>query len=89
VQPADFFPEGVEVIVPMLQDANQKVQMDAIQALSAYAHLGDSRVDQALREALRNPRHKVQHAAARALAVPCPGCQDVSPGQKQGFAKKR
>jgi len=71
---ADTIPEGVEVILPSLRDDNVKVQMDAITMLRAYAHLGDTRIVEALRQTLDDPRHKVRHAAARALDVPCPGC---------------
>lgn len=78
VQRADSVPDGVDAILPMLHDENEKVQMDAIRTLSAYANLGAIRIDQALREALRDPRHKVQHASARALEVPCPGCHGAA-----------
>jgi len=76
-EPADAVPDGVEAILPLVRDASAKVQMDAVAALSAYARLGDSRIMDALREALHVPQHKVQHAAAHALDVPCPGCDDV------------
>ena len=76
---ANTIPEGVEAILPLVRDDNVKVQMDAIAVLRAYAHLGDKRIVKALRQALNDPRHKVQHAAARALDVPCPGCSGSFP----------
>ena len=75
---ANTVPEGVEAILPLVRDDNVKVQMDAITMLRAYARLGDARIVKALRQALGDPRHKVQHAAARALHVPCPGCSGDS-----------
>jgi len=72
--PADTVPEGVESILPLVQDDNTKVRMDAVAALSAYAKLDSAGVGRALRQALSDPKHKVRHAAAAALGVPCPGC---------------
>jgi HEAT repeat protein len=64
----------VEAILPLVSDSNVKVQLDAISALSAYARLDDARILGALRQALSDPKHKVQHAAARGLGLPCPKC---------------
>ncbi len=60
------------------RDDHVKVQMDAITALSAYAHLGDTGIAEALRQALGDPRHKVQHATEGTLNVPCPRCSEAS-----------
>jgi len=71
---ADAVPEGLTAIMLLVKDDNAKVQIDAISALTAYANLDDARVMKALRHSLESPRHKVRHAAARALRVSCPGC---------------
>jgi len=74
-QPASTLPEGLEPLYERLtEDPNWRIRREAVSALAAYAHLGDSRVDTALRRALSDSRHAVQHAAARALGAPCPGC---------------
>ena len=80
---ADTIPEGVAAILPLVGDDNVKVRMAAIAILSAYARLGDTRIVKALRQALDDPRHKVQHAAARALDVSCPGCSGDSQANEQ------
>jgi hypothetical protein len=72
--PAAAVPEGIDAILPMVGDGNIKVRMYAVKALSDYADLHDDRVDGALRKALDDPKHKVRHAAARALGIACPGC---------------
>jgi hypothetical protein len=72
--PADSIPDNIEAIFPMVHDENTKVQMDTVASLSAYAHLGDKRIEEVLHQALADPTHKVQHAAARALKINCPGC---------------
>jgi len=71
---ADTIPDGVAAILPLVHDANVKIRWDAVTMLRAYAHLGDTRIVDTLSQALADSRHKVQHAAARALKVPCPGC---------------
>ena len=43
-------------------------------AFAAYRNSGNPAVARALQNALDDPKHKVRHAAARILAVPCPGC---------------
>ena len=73
-EPADTVPEGVDAILPLVKDDNVKIRVQAVAALSAYAKLGDAGIDRALQQALSDPKHKVRHAAAAALGVPCPGC---------------
>jgi HEAT repeat protein len=80
--PADRVPEGVADLLPLVRDASTKVRLDAIGALSAYARIGDARVTRALRGALGDSRHKVRHAAARALGVACPGCGEAQGGEE-------
>jgi len=80
---ADTIPDGVEAILPLVCDDNVKVRMNAIIVLSAYARLGDARIVKALRQALGDSHHKVQHAAARALKVPCPVCGGASQAKEQ------
>ncbi len=78
---ANSIPDGIEAILPMIDDPNQKVQMDAIQKLSVYTHLGNRSVNSVLEQLLKNPKHKIQHAAARALGLKkCPGCGDNPKG---------
>jgi len=72
--PASRIPVGLEPIVAMANDANPDVRLMVVHALASYARLGDAEVDGVLRSALDDPKHKVHHAAARALQVPCPGC---------------
>jgi RNA polymerase sigma-70 factor (ECF subfamily) len=67
-------PSGVENILARGHDQSHNVRLAAVQALGAYANSGDKRVTQALEKALDDPKHKVCHAAARILAVPCRGC---------------
>jgi hypothetical protein len=73
-QEAGSVPEGVEVLIAMLDDKNWRVKKEAVFALTAYAKAGDNRVDAALRRALEDPEHPTHHAAAKALGVGCPGC---------------
>jgi len=67
-------PGGLSEIIPLVSDANTKVQLDAIHALGVYLPAGDPGVEEALRKALGDPLHKVCHAAAQALQVDCPAC---------------
>ncbi len=71
---AKAIPDGVKSILPLVRDKSVKVKLDAIRALSAYAALLDKDVLGALNRALRDPHHKIHHAAAKALGKPCPGC---------------
>lgn len=52
-------------------------RMDAVCALSAYAKLQNKSVLDSLRLALGDAKHKIRHAAARALGIPCPGCTET------------
>jgi len=61
-------------ILTRVADENCNVSLVAILAVSAYRNTGDPRVTRALQKALGQPKHKVRHAAARVLAVACPGC---------------
>jgi RNA polymerase sigma factor (sigma-70 family) len=72
--PAKSLPEGIEAFFPMIEDQNVKVRMYAVTALGAYVGLGDERIEQTLRKALDDPKHKIRHAAAHTLSIPCPDC---------------
>jgi hypothetical protein len=65
---------GLEHLIERTRDENFNVRRAAVSALGAFRQTGDPRVDATLREALQDAKRKVKHAAARALAVPCPGC---------------
>jgi HEAT repeat protein len=73
-QEAGSVPEGLEVLIELLDDRNWRVKREAVFALTAYTKSGDRRVQSALEKALADPEHPVHHAAAKALGVPCPGC---------------
>jgi len=70
----DDGPGGVERLLERMSDANFNVRLVALMAVAAYLPGGDRRVAGAVRKALDDPKHKVRHAAARILKVPCPGC---------------
>jgi len=74
--PAESVPDGIDAIFSMIDDANLKVRMYAVTALGAYVGLGDERIEQSLRKALADPKHKIRHLAARALRIPCPDCSE-------------
>jgi hypothetical protein len=84
-QPADSVPEGIDAVFPLVADSSVKVGLDAIAALSAYAATDHSGVVDALRRAAADPRHKIQHAAARALGIACRGCRGA--GRPKGTGK--
>lgn len=65
---------GFESLLQRMSDANFNVRLAAVQAVGAYRAVGAERVEQALRRALEDPKHKVRHAASAILRVPCPGC---------------
>ena len=65
---------GVEKLLALMTDANLNVRVRAVKAVGAYLGTGDPRVVQAVERALDDPKHKVAHAAARLLAVPCRSC---------------
>jgi len=72
--PANEIPPGLAPVLPMVGDTNAEVRLTAVHALASYTHLDDAGVDDALRRALEDPKHKVHHAAAKALGLTCPGC---------------
>ncbi len=72
--PADDLPDGLGRLLGRVEDENHNVRLRAVQTVGAYLPSGDERVVQAMRKALDDPKHKVRHAAARLLGVPCPGC---------------
>ncbi len=72
--PAAGSVSGLERLLARVADENFNVRLDAVLAVGAYRSAGDPRVTQALHGALDDPKHKVRHAAARILGVPCPGC---------------
>ena len=71
---ADRTVGGLDQLLERTADENFNVRLAAVTAIGAYREAGDSRVMQALRKALDDPKHKVRHMAARILGVPCPGC---------------
>ena len=73
-RPAESIPPGLGKILPFLTDINVKTRWTALRILRCCAHLGDARIQRALRQALTDPKHKVRHEAARALSIPCPDC---------------
>ncbi len=72
--PAEAGVSGLDKLLARTADENFNVRLSAIQAVGAYRDADDPRVKQALQNALADPKHKVRHAAARILGVPCPGC---------------
>ncbi len=68
---------GLDVLLKRTTDQNFNVRRQAISTIAAYRNTGDARIEEALRSALLDPKHKVKHAAARALGVPCLGCGKV------------
>ena len=76
-EPAQYVPEGIDQLFPMLEDESLKVQLDAIHALTPYTALQDKGVLTVLQARLKDTSHKIQHAAAKALAVQCPGCDKL------------
>jgi HEAT repeat protein len=73
--PAAAVGPGVELLLKRLEDENFNVRLRAVMSLGAYVKSNDLRVAQALQKALDDPKHKVHHAAARLLRVPCRGCR--------------
>jgi len=71
---APVVPSTIRMVSTLLNDPNWRVRREVVCALAAYAHLGNSRVNQALQSALGDRAHVVRHAAARALSTTCPGC---------------
>jgi RNA polymerase sigma factor (sigma-70 family) len=72
--PAASAGEQFERLLTRLADENHNVRLYALMAVGAYRDSGDPRVQAALERALADPKHKVCHAAARILRVPCRGC---------------
>jgi HEAT repeat protein len=72
--PAEASVSGLGRLLARTTDENFNVRLSAVGALGAYGNAGDPLVAQALQSALADPKHKVRHAAARILGVPCPGC---------------
>jgi len=67
-------PPGIERLLERMPDEKFNVRRAAVLAVGAYRDAGDPCVAQALQSALDDPKHKVAHAAARILGMPCPGC---------------
>jgi len=72
--PAPEMPPVAAKLLEQLTDENHNVRLRAVMVSAAYLASGDARVPAALRKALDDSKHKVRHAAARALGEPCPGC---------------
>ena len=72
--PAEASVPGLGRLLARTTDENFNVRHSAVQAIGAYRNAGDPLVGRALQNALADPKHKVRHAAARILGVPCPGC---------------
>ncbi len=71
---ASAAPEGIERIIPMLEDENDRVRWYTVLGLGPSLGHGNEQVEAALRKALGDRKHKVMHAAAKGLGVVCPGC---------------
>jgi hypothetical protein len=71
---ADRIPVGVDKIVEMMADPVAGVRGAALVALRPYVGLGNADVDNAVKAALDDPKHKNRHWAAGVLGVACPGC---------------
>jgi len=67
-------PPGLDRLLARMNDESFNVRAAALQVLSAYRVTGAPRVTHALEAALDDPKHKVRHAAARIVGVPCRGC---------------
>ena len=67
-------PQRAHRMLEVLDDPNWRIRRETVCALAAYRGLANARIDTALRKALHDRSHAVQHAAARALAAECPGC---------------
>lgn len=65
---------GVQKLLALMTDGNFNVRCSAVKAVGAYLGTGDRRVVQAMERALDDPKHKVAHAAAKAMGVPCRSC---------------
>jgi len=72
--PAVGGPPGLDRLLERMADENFNVRIVTVQAVGAYRDAGDPRVTASLQAALDDPKHKVRHAAARILDVPCSGC---------------
>ena len=72
---------GIERLLERMADGNFNVRLAAVWAVGAYRDTGDARVTEALHQALGDAKHKVGHAAARLLGVPCPGCGKTWPAR--------
>jgi RNA polymerase sigma factor (sigma-70 family) len=72
--PATASVPGLGRLLERATDENFNVRLVAVLMLGAYRSAGDPHVAQALRKALDEPKHKVRHAAARILGVPCRAC---------------
>ena len=70
---AETAAEGLDRLIARMRDENHNVRLTAVHMVAAYADAA-SEATAALRRALEDPKHKVRHAAARALGVACPGC---------------
>jgi hypothetical protein len=72
--PAEANASDLDRLLARTMDENFNVRLTAVQAIGAYRDAGQPPVGRALQAALADPKHKVRHAAARILGVPCPGC---------------
>jgi RNA polymerase sigma factor (sigma-70 family) len=73
---ADSLPDGVDKMLPLLNDDNQKVRMVAVTAIGAYAGL-DPQVDEVLTSVLNGGNHGMAHMTARLVKAECPCCGKV------------
>jgi RNA polymerase sigma-70 factor (ECF subfamily) len=73
-RPATKASPNLDRLLERMTDENANVRLAAVVAVGAYCGTGGPPVTEALRAALDDPKHKVRHAAARILRVPCPGC---------------
>jgi RNA polymerase sigma-70 factor (ECF subfamily) len=64
---------ALALLLERLADENFNVRLAAVQMLAPHAHANQP-IAAALTKSLDDPKHKVRHAAAKALGVACRGC---------------
>ncbi len=72
--PASTAPPQLDHLLSRMTDENCEVRLVAVRTVGAYLNADDPRPAAALHKALEDPKHKVQHEAAKILNTPCPGC---------------
>jgi len=71
---AEAVPDGIEAVLTLSEDENDKVRAVLACVLSAYAHLKHEGVRSTMKALLEDPVHSVQHTGAKFLGIRCSGC---------------